>query len=189
MTGVCSDACLSQCFPLDAPLCVTCELRIPRILNERWMCFVPLNFLDMIICSVVVFQPHFRLWHFYIAGRSDHSVQWPNWRSHSYTDDLGHHREDEGQNKMLGCGLRGGKKWEQLVGSIAVVVVVWIFIPPVTKGVYWNHSVHLLSVCLSGLVQKIVPWNWTAQPFVTKLGAVLHHHELECDGKTLRCYL
>ena len=126
MTGLCSNACLSRCFSLNAPLYVTGELSIPRILNERLMWFVPLNFLDMIICSVVVFQPHFRLWHFNTLGRSDHSVQWPNWRSHSYTDDLGHHREDEGQNKMLGCGLRGGskKQQEQLVGSIAVVVVV-----------------------------------------------------------------
>ena len=51
-------------------------------------------------------------------------------------------------------------------------------------GVYWNNHVTCLSVplsCLSFCVLRL----FTAQPFVTKLGTVVHHCEAKCCAKYL----
>ena len=67
---------------------------------------------------------------------------------------------------------------------------ILVTIPPITRLVGWggyyiylNHCVRCLSgFCVNDIFR-------TAQPFLSKLGIVKHHHELERCATKLVCYL
>ena len=72
--------------------------------------------------------------------------------------------------------------------SLLYSFLVWFLYLPrnVVRGVYWNQVVRL-SVCHT-FVRKIIssePLNHNA----TKLGTMVHHHNLECYANRLHSYL
>ena len=78
--------------------------------------------------------------------------------------------------------------------SVLLIINTWSFrMPPISitklREVYWNHCVHLsyLSVHVSKLCPELI--FWTAQPFVTTLGMVVHHPETECHEENINCCL
>ena len=93
-----------------------------------------------------------------------------------------HHQELECHVKRLVCCLQGQ------VTVKAGICLVWCYII-MSWGIMWKDwiavvkikvtaKVKIFSVCLAVIF-------WTAEPFVTKLGMVIHHHGPECPTKRL----
>ena len=75
--------------------------------------------------------------------------------------------------------------WEMGVGWRGVCIYHYI---PVTKlgRVYWNHHVHLSSVCVYSFVQKI-PFELLNLLYLAWFD--VNHHGIECQVNKLGCYL